>query len=101
MPVAVSLWHQRAGVSNTSGLRSSLVPVTDLELCLCRKLKCKSSEGQREDLLLLVVDPGPGGPEGLVDLLYGRRDVRTVEVKLAVTERDRFSIVATEISDSL
>ena len=65
--------------------------MTDLELCLCRKLKCKSSEGQREDLLLLVVDPGPGGPEGLVDLLDCRRDVRAVEVKLPVTERESFN----------
>ena len=71
------------------GIRNEKFPAsTNLELCLCGKLKCKSSEGQREDLLLLVVDPGPGGPEGLVDLLNCRRDVRAVEVKLAVTERE-------------
>merc|ERR1712038_1870082 len=64
-----------------------------LELCLCGKLKCKSSEGQREDLLLLVVDPWPGGSEGLVDLLDCRRNIRAVEVELAILQSDETEVV--------
>ena len=57
--------------------------VARLELRLSGELKGKASEGEREPATLLVVNSRSSRSKGLVDLLNGRRHVRTVEHQIA------------------
>ena len=57
--------------------------VARLELRLSGELKGQASEGEREPATLLVVNSRSSRSKGLVDLLNGRRHVRTVEHQIA------------------
>jgi hypothetical protein len=52
---------------------------SNLELGICWELEGEPPEGKREDLSLRFEYTGPGGSEGLIDLLDCGRHVRTVK----------------------
>ena len=60
--------------------------VARLELGLSGELEGEPSEGEREPTTLLVVNSRSSCSKGLVDLLNGRRHVRTVEHQIAEGE---------------
>ena len=58
--------------------------IARLELGVGGKLEGETAKGEGEDALVVVVDAGVRGAEGLVDLLDGRRHLGTVEEDVTV-----------------
>ena len=69
-----------------NGGTSKVLPnarIARLKLCVGGKLEGESSKGEGEDALVVVVDAGVRGAEGLVDLLDGRRHFGAIEQDVA------------------